>query len=301
MENNCFYVYAFFRPWNGEPFYIGKGKGRRIDRHERSSKSHRNKHFRSIFSKAARLGLIVPRAIIRDGLKEKEAFELEVALIQIIGRRANGGPLVNLTDGGEGVSGYQVTASDRKKISEGLRGRPKSPEHIAAVVAALKNSQRAKDGHERTAALRRGKKHSAESRAKMSATLSGRVLGQYSVERREAISAGKRGKNRKPFTAQALANMSAAQKGRPGKSLTKETKEKISAALSGRKRGPHSEEHREKIRLSNIATWSSRTPKEFSPDHRAKISGALKGRKKSAAHVQAMKTAWERRRATTEV
>ena len=52
-------------------------------------------------------------------LPEKEALDLEIDMIKIIGRNdLKLGPLLNLTDGGEGISGYKFTAETRELQSK---------------------------------------------------------------------------------------------------------------------------------------------------------------------------------------
>lgn len=154
-----FYVYVMFRP-NGVPCYVGKGSGRRDGRHEGFSR-HPNAHLRSIIRLA---GGSIPCVRVREGLSEDEAFKIERVLIATIGRECNGGPLINQTDGGEGAAGYRHTeatkaickeASKRRgravwtkeslalmgrRVSESLKGKPKSEAHRLAVGAALKVS-----------------------------------------------------------------------------------------------------------------------------------------------------------------
>jgi hypothetical protein len=136
-------VYVIFRT-NGIPCYVGKGGPRRVEEHFAVRPAHSrhrgytNRHLKAIIRQA---GGLLPFVIVREGLSEIEANAVEVALIAAIGRADLGrGPLVNFTDGGEGASGMK-----------------KSPEAI-----------------ERTAAARRGTKHTDESRLKMSLALQGR-------------------------------------------------------------------------------------------------------------------------------
>ena len=94
MENK-YYVYEHATE-DGEVFYVGKGSGDRA-----WANKSRNKFWRSVARKHGRVVRIV-----RDGLSELEAFDMERRLIARHGRRDEGeGTLVNLTPGGEGKSG----------------------------------------------------------------------------------------------------------------------------------------------------------------------------------------------------
>lgn len=129
-----YYVYALFRPWDGSPFYIGKGKNKRWK--QLNPASRKNRHFLRIVAKAERLELEIPAIKIREGLTSEEACQIEIALIAAIGRGKNG-PLVNLTDGGEGAKGFRHSPKTCATMSRKGKGRPKSPEHVAAMRAGL--------------------------------------------------------------------------------------------------------------------------------------------------------------------
>jgi len=131
---------------------------------------------------------------------------LEVELIAQYGTMAPNG--YNLTVGGEGRTGYVVSAETCQRISIGRMGKPSrngqknTPEHNAAAARA-----------------NTGKVRSPELRAVLSAAMlafyarEGVTLGRSpSKETREAISAKLVG--RKP-TAEALANQSKATRGKP--------------------------------------------------------------------------------------
>jgi hypothetical protein len=105
--DSSFYVYVIFRP-DGSPCYVGKGKGNRWRRLRR----RRNPRLERIIAKGARE---LPIIKIREGLTEAQAFEVEVALIAAIGRGKNG-PLVNMTDGGDGTSGYKRTPEQLARL-----------------------------------------------------------------------------------------------------------------------------------------------------------------------------------------
>ena len=96
-----FYVYAYLRE-DGTPYYIGKGKNRRV------------------FNKSNRTTPAPPKdriLIILENLTEEQAFANEKDFIAWYGRKDNGtGILRNLTDGGEGQSGYRHREEDKKKF-----------------------------------------------------------------------------------------------------------------------------------------------------------------------------------------
>lgn len=132
----CFYVYVFFRPWDGSPFYVGKGKRNRW--RQVSPKSRNNQRFHRIIAKANRLGLEVPVIKVREGLTNEQACEIEIALIAAVGRGQNG-PLVNLTDGGDGKTGYVPSAETCQKIRIANTGHKASLETKALMSAQRKN------------------------------------------------------------------------------------------------------------------------------------------------------------------
>ena len=93
---SVFYVYLHRRLSDNKVFYVGKGKkGRAWSVHGRNSK------WNNTFKKH---GLIVE--IIKDNLNEDEAFSTETRIIAEM-RKTFGEILCNMTDGGEGVSGYR--------------------------------------------------------------------------------------------------------------------------------------------------------------------------------------------------
>lgn len=116
MKDNCYYVYAFLRECDSyiapklTPYYIGKGK------HSRFLKSS-NRRVLPPKDKS----LIV---FIASGLTEKEAFNLEKFCIRLYGRVDNStGILRNMTDGGEGLSGYLFSEEERAKRSDRAKNR----------------------------------------------------------------------------------------------------------------------------------------------------------------------------------
>lgn len=199
-----FYVYALFRPWDGSPFYVGKGSGDRAGRHLRQGDRHKNRRLAAILRRATSDGLEIPIVIVRNALAEAEAFETEKALIAAIGRLQSG-PLVNLTDGGEGPAGMIITESVKAKLRAAHAGKPLSAEHrkkiglsgIGRVVSAetREKIRRWRLGKpllpaqiEATAAKKRGKPLKPEHRAKLSKALLGnkRSVGRKHSEETRA-------------------------------------------------------------------------------------------------------------------
>jgi len=130
-----FYVYVIFRP-NGIPCYVGKGSGDRWIRHEQRQ-IHENRHFRNIIQSARANGEELPKVKVHEGLLEAVALEYEKALIAAIGRQHVGGPLVNLTDGGDGESGRIMRTEQKQKISAKKKGKPHTEFQRAAHQAAM--------------------------------------------------------------------------------------------------------------------------------------------------------------------
>ena len=97
-----YYTYAYLRE-DGTPYYIGKGKGKRIYSTHRKFKPPKDKS-RIIF--------------LKQNLTEEEAFRHEVYMIAVFGRKdLRTGILRNRTDGGEGPSGAVRSVETRNKMS----------------------------------------------------------------------------------------------------------------------------------------------------------------------------------------
>lgn len=130
MED-IFYTYIYLDPrklgnyeyddidFSYEPFYIGKGKDTRDVTHLKEPK---NSFLENKIKRISSEGFEPIISRFSENLCETEAFDLEIELIRKIGRRDLGlGPLTNLTDGGEGISG--MSDQVRQQISIKLKGR----------------------------------------------------------------------------------------------------------------------------------------------------------------------------------
>lgn len=87
IEKLGYYVYLLSDPRTKKVFYVGKGVGNRINHHllgaleEKTKETRKIKTIRDIQS----VGLEVDLIILRHGLIEKEAFEVESSIIDYIG------------------------------------------------------------------------------------------------------------------------------------------------------------------------------------------------------------------------
>ena len=117
-SNDIYCVYAYLRK-DGTPYYIGKGqKYRPYNNHRYKGKGIQTPKDKS------RIQIIAHR------LLESESFLLEIKLIALYGRKDLGtGILRNMTDGGEGGSGYVIADEQRRRRSEQQTGKKKHPGH----------------------------------------------------------------------------------------------------------------------------------------------------------------------------
>jgi hypothetical protein len=145
-----FYVYLHRKASNGEVFYVGKGCG-----HRAWSRNGRSSWWNRI---AAKHGLMVD--IVIDGIQEWYAFEHEAELISLYGRRnINQGPLINLSDGGEGPSGVIVTAETRIKMSESRKNMVFSEKHRENLSKACKGKVLTESTRTKMSDYRKGRPH----------------------------------------------------------------------------------------------------------------------------------------------
>jgi hypothetical protein len=119
------YIYGDYK-FDFEPIYVGKGKGIRPERHFVLYKKYNNR-FYSKMSSIISSGNKPEFILLRSNLSEKESFELERYFINLIGRIENGGNLTNLSDGGEGQSGFRHSEKTKRKMSEKRSGRKLKP------------------------------------------------------------------------------------------------------------------------------------------------------------------------------
>lgn len=178
------YVYQHVRLDKNVPFYIGIGHYYDNDKYKRAyTKSGRNNIWKNITKKTN-----YSVEIIFENLTWDEACLKEIELIKIYGKiKDKSGVLANILDGGEGIRHSEQTKRKmsisakkiKRKLSEqhklnigkSLKGRTFSEESIQKIINSHKKIKH--------------KKHTIETREKMSKTRKGRV---FSLEHRKKLS-----------------------------------------------------------------------------------------------------------------
>ena len=167
MEDKKFYVYIHYRLDDLQPFYVGKGSGDRVRRSK-----NRSNYWKNVVAKHGMFYFIVA-----SFEKEEEAFEREIQLISEL--RAQGYPLVNLTDGGEGISGRRPTEEELNKMRERMKGNKNSV-----------GCSRSEETRKRISESNKGRTftttHSEEHKIKIGDSLRGRPQSPEAVAKRIA-------------------------------------------------------------------------------------------------------------------
>lgn len=152
-----FYAYVYLDPrkpgkfkygeyeFNYEPFYVGKGQGNRLEKHlkEYFQKFDNNKSKINKIKNIEKNGFKVLVIKYQEKLFEQDALDLETKMIKTIGRIDLGtGPLTNLTDGGDGSSGYVHKKEDiirMSKLKKGISLTEKHKKNISKATSGRLN------------------------------------------------------------------------------------------------------------------------------------------------------------------
>ncbi len=200
-------IYGLKDPTTGSIRYVGKSSTglKRPTVHRCRCRDPKNKsHLANWVRGLEAIGLTY-EIVILEVLPDNTAFR-EAEPKWITKLRNEGHDLTNATAGGEGIVGYRHTDETRKKMGDTRKGRVFSPEHRAALSKARKGKKLnlTEAGRRRISESKKGKKYrlgavvSAETRAKISAKLTGRTL---SVEQK-ALQRKRHAKYAKPFSDQ---------------------------------------------------------------------------------------------------
>ena len=236
MSARQWYIYALKDPSTDVIRYVGWALDvkRRVQAHllkAAANKTHKDRWILKLRTEG-----ITPSVEILETGTSDDKKQAERAWIFRL--RALGYDLTNTTDGGDGALGFTQSAEARAKIAAAGTGRKRSPETQAKLSAALKSSEKHAAHMARLAELNRGKERSEETKAKLR-LVSGHA---WSEESRAKLSATNTGRKLSPerYAALAAARDSA------------ETRAKRTATLTGRKL---SEEARANIGAARRAAW----------------------------------------------
>lgn len=210
-----FCVYFHINPLKNEIFYVGIGNVKRP-----YVKSNRRKFWKNIVNK---YGYIVD--VVHINLSWKEACILEKFYVKKIGRRDLGlGTLVNLTDGGDGLSNPSketrlkmskaalirgISIEQRIKFSNSKKGKKQSPETVAKRILATTGRKRTKEQKQNISNSLKGKIRSEESRKNIGL---GKLGKKLSEETKKKMSSIRIERNIKPSLNNRLAVLKATQK-----------------------------------------------------------------------------------------
>jgi len=188
-------------------------------------------------------GQLLNKAINKYGI---DAFEIQVVasaktivdlkelekqlIVQYQTKVPNG---YNLTDGGDGLTGYRHTEEQKKRNGDAKRG----------TVHSTETKQKMKDAHLGENNHFYGKSHSEETKQRISATKQANPTRYWL------------GKQRNKETCKKISESLTGQLGRPH---TEESKKKISLAHIGKKQGSPSLETRLKLSLATKKVWEQR-------------------------------------------
>jgi hypothetical protein len=252
-----------------EPFYIGKGTKDRQLTHLRIAKGLRKGKVNKLIAKIRSMlnDGYEPQIIkVMDNLTRENYNYYEIELIKIIGKDTNGGPLLNIMDGGDGGITWQGDHHNKGKKLEEIIGEKK------AIELKIKLSKQASKrigelnpnwGNKGESNPNWGRKHSEETLEKIRQS----TFNQFSNYSKEEIS-------------EKISKMNEARKLIPD-NIKNEWYTKISKTLKEKKQNGElfTEEHRHKLRNSNFRKLNKGSNElKISDETKKKISEKLKNR-----------------------
>jgi len=195
---NVFYTYVYLDE-NDQPFYVGKGHGDEDTSYFKKADNIKQKDYKS--NKIRKIRRIIGKEVeiyyaVKD-VCEEDAFEMEKYLISLIGRKdLHKGPLLNMTNGGDGGAGYIFTEEQKRKVTLASTGRVHSEESKRKRSEKLKGRRVLSDEQIKWNGLqRRGKKihcnFTPEGRAAISARHKGMVVSEETRQKLRAANLGK--------------------------------------------------------------------------------------------------------------
>lgn len=217
--SNKHYVYLYIDPSKNEPIYVGVGCGVRWSKHL----TRKDKHPFTHRLNSMRAAGVQPTIIfLQENISREQALLIEIEEISKIGRKNLGqGPLLNLTDGGDGCN--NPSAGTRQKMSISQTGKKQNKDMVEKRSAKLCGKARPQHVIDALIRANSGAKRSLESCQKMSLSKIGVRLSEDHKQ-----------------------NISKSLLGHP---VSDETKMKLSNSIKGYK---HSNESRHKMSIMRM-------------------------------------------------
>ena len=156
--DNKYCAYRHRRLDTNKIFYIGIGLTTRP-----FNKYNRNKYWHNIINKTN-----YNIEIIAENLDWDTACELEMLLISEYGRKDLGlGLLCNMTDGGDGITGFKHSEETKLKIKKFTKERMSNPEYLQKMINNNIGSKRSEETKLKMRNSQLGKRVSEETKNKL--------------------------------------------------------------------------------------------------------------------------------------
>lgn len=167
------YVYMLMH--SDQPFYVGVSTNwKRIHGHFADHAKKVNTLTRRKIRSIDRKGGTVAIKIINHYATDQDMYNAEINLIRFYGKKIDKtGILTNLADGGAGKAGMGMSLKQKEAVRKANTGKPKSKETLEKLSIAMKKTMALRGG------TFKGRKHSAETRAKMSLDRTGEKHPQF--------------------------------------------------------------------------------------------------------------------------
>jgi hypothetical protein len=166
-----FLTYLHARPnakFLSDIFYVGKGSRKRMN----DFVSNRNPHYKNVVAKHGKNHICTG---FFECSTEQNALDLEKGLIKSL--KASGVMLVNMTNGGEGVSGWKMPEHQKRNMIEKLKGRVAPNKGVASPLKgrSLSDSHKQKLSKAKAGKIgsRKGAKLDVETKIKISTSQQG--------------------------------------------------------------------------------------------------------------------------------
>lgn len=238
-----YYIYTLLDPDTDEVRYVGVTKNlkMRFGNHlHAKTDDHRGHWVQSLLEKNKKPKMVAIEQVSNDEWQEREIYWIEYY-------RSLGCNLVNSAPGG--IQSPSTIPEIARKISDALKGKPKSEEHCKKMSQVRKGVVPKRTEQQKQEHLERmtgntynvgnnhwfGRHHSEESNAKNSESHKGKKPSAKTIEKLRAFNTGRK------HTKESIEKMR--------KPKSEQTKERM--------RHPKTTEHRERIRLALIA-WAAR-------------------------------------------